>query len=89
MPSNEDGGEGGNQPTQETVLIFRKDNKKIETVTVDQYKNRGCWKRIRKRMCSSHRFKNLQVILFFFTHSRYDKILDNLGFWMKKFNFLN
>lgn len=58
---NDDGGEGGNQPTQETVLISKKDNKKIEIVTLDQYKNRGCWKRIRKRLCSSHRFKNLQV----------------------------
>ncbi|KAK7602501.1 hypothetical protein V9T40_008090 [Parthenolecanium corni] len=57
-------GDGDNPPTQETVLIS-KDHKKVETVTLDRYKNRGWWKRIRKRLCSSHRFKNLQVEMLY------------------------
>lgn len=52
--------EGGGQATQETVLIS-KDNKKPETITLERYRNRGWGRRLRKRLCSSHRFKNLQV----------------------------
>ncbi len=54
-------GAADNQPSQETVLISKDNNNKFETITLNRYKNRGWWKRIRKRLCSSHRFKNLQV----------------------------
>lgn len=83
-------GDGDNPPTQETVLIS-KDHKKVETVTLDRYKNRGWWKRIRKRLCSSHRFKNLQVSLILrlckFVENEKTKI-DRRFFWFfSQFNF--
>ncbi|XP_065217614.1 adenylate cyclase type 5 isoform X2 [Planococcus citri] len=56
--------ENGAQPTQETVLIS-KDNKKTETITLEKYKNRGWGRRLQKRLCSSHRFKNLQVEMLY------------------------
>lgn len=56
--------DGSQSATQDTVLLSRGPNKRPETVPLNQlnkHKDRSCWKSFRRRLCSSHRFKNLQV----------------------------
>ena len=52
-----------NAALQETLMISKlsRDQRTIETVIIDRYADSSFWKRLRKRLCSSHRFKNLQV----------------------------
>lgn len=58
---NEDGIE--NSAVHEALMISKlsRDQKRVESMTIDRYAGSSFWKRLRKRLCSSNRFKNLQV----------------------------